>query len=489
MKPAILLPLFLLLYGLNVTFSQNQKTKSTISETESALLDLISKDTINPLQIKLDGDVFKFGLQVLTNSKISLLKNKKEIYIQPLGTGKLYQVVKEQKGGQQKNTYQLTRIDSTFFNGANFHAINFFMNDTLFQYGGDGYWHVRGIVTYFSKKTHEWELYNSSRLVVALDDENYNIVYHIDKNNNRIYLSNAFSQFDFPNTFNLKTIDSVYEFDTHTHQWTTLGHTNPKLTSIIESAGTSHYQMNNYSVIQNQLELLWADFGANTFGKFDKKSNSEFKETWLSIYLNNTNYQGLKFCLGNTLYLTKLDEQGIFSYKTFDISKAQFDLSDQNPIYLPTNQLLQLLSHHIIDIALYIVLALVTIAITIYWLKRRNTKNVLHKEVSHILNNHFFESLTVIEKELIEVLYEYHLKGSLISTKLINKIIGVQNKDTMTQNKNRSDYFLKINQKFKFATHKELPLIIKTRDELDKRQFNYGLQEAYLSELAILIKK
>ena len=63
---------------------------------------------------------------------------------------------------------------------------------------------------------------------------------------------------------------------------------------------------------------------------FDKKSNSEFKETWLSIYLNNTNYQGLQFCLGNTLYLTKLDEQGIFSYKTFDISKAQFDLNDQN---------------------------------------------------------------------------------------------------------------------------------------------------------------
>jgi len=488
MKPAILLPLFLLLHCLNVAFSQNQKTKSNISETEYALLDLISKDTINPLQIKLDGDVFKFGLQVLTNSKISLLKNKKEIYIQPLGTGKLYLVQKSQIPGE-KNTYQLTRIDSTFFNGANFHAINFFMNDTLFQYGGDGYWHVRGIVTYFSKKTHEWELYNSSRLVVALDDENYNIVYHIDKNNNKLYLSNAFSQFDFPNTFNLKTIDSVYEFDTHSHQWTTLGHTNPKLTSIIESAGTNHYQMHNYSIIQNQLELLWADFDANTFGKFDIKYNNEFKETWLSIYLNNTNYQSLQFCLGNTLYLVKLDEEGIFSYKTFDVSKAQFDLSNQNPIYLPTNQLLQLLSHHIIDVALYIVLALVTIAISIYWLKRRNTKNKLNKEVSHILNNHFFESLTVIEKELIEVLYEHHLKGSLISTKLINKIIGVQNKDTMTQNKNRSDYFLKINQKFKFATHKELPLIIKTRDELDKRQFNYGLQETYLSELAILIKK
>ena len=489
MKSAIFIPLFLLLLVGNTAFSQNKTADGAIKESEVALLDILSKDTINPLQINLDGNVFKFGVNPLSNSTISLLKNKKEIYIQPLGTGKLYQVVKEQKGGQQKNTYQLTRIDSTFFNGANFHAINFFMNDTLFQYGGDGYWHVRGIVTYFSKKTHEWELYNSSRLVVALEDENHNIIYHIDKNNNSIYLSNAFSQFDFPNSYSLKTIDSVYEFNTHTHQWTTLGHTNPKLTAIIESAGLSHYQMNDYSIIQTHLELLWADFRSNTFGKFNKRSNSEFKETWLSIYLNNTKYQSLQFCLGNSLYLTKVDEQGKFSFKTFDITKAQFELSDQNPIYLPTNQLLQLLSNHITDISLYIIFGLITIAIAIYWFKRRNTKNVLHKEVSHILNNHFFESLTVIEKELIEVLYENHLKGSLISTKLINKIIGVQNKDTMTQNKNRSDYFLKINQKFKFATHKELPLIIKTRDELDKRQFNYGLQETYLSELAILIKK
>jgi hypothetical protein len=484
MKSAIFIPLFLLLLVGNTALSQNKKADGAINESEVALLDILSKDTIHPLNIKLDGEVFKFGINPFTNSTISLLKNKKEIYIQPLGTGKLYQVKKEQKGN-----YHLERIDSTYFNGANFNAINFFMNDTLFQYGGDGYWHIRGYITYFSHKTHEWELYNANRLVIAFEDANNNLVYNIDRNKRNLFISNSFSQVDFPASLNVESIDSVYQFNIQSRIWTTLGKTNPLFKEIIETKGALHYQLNEYSIIQNKLELIWADFGANTFGKFDIKSNNEFKETWLSIYLNNTKYQSLQFCLGNTLYLTKVDEQGKFSFKTFDISNAQFELSDQNPIYFPTNQLLQLLSHHITDISLYIVLGLITIAIAIYWLKRRNTKNVLHKEVSHILNNHFFESLTVIEKELIEVLYEHHLKGSLISTKLINKIIGVQNKDTMTQNKNRSDYFLKINQKFKFATHKELPLIIKTRDELDKRQFNYGLQETYLSELAILIKK
>ena len=484
MKHAILLPLFLLLYGLNVAFSQNQKNKSSISETESALLDLISKDTINPLQINLDGNVFKFGVNPLSNSTISLLKNKKEIYIQPLGTGKLYQVKKEKEG-----KYHIERIDSTYFNGANFNAINFFMNDTLFQYGGDGYWHIRGYLTYFSYKTHEWELYNANRLVIAFEDGNNNLVYNIDRKKRNLYLSNSFSQVDFPASLNVESIDSVYQYNTQSRIWTTLGKTNPLLKAIIETKGALHYQMNEYSIIQNKLELIWADFENNTFGKFKGRANSEFKENWLSIYSNNTKYNSLQFFLGNTFYLIKIDAENKLTYNSFQITNDALDLSNQQPIYIPTNKFVQLLSHHIIDITLYIVLGLITIAIAIYWLKRRNTKNILNTEVSHILNNHFFESLTVIEKELIEVLYEHHLKGSFISTKLINKIIGVQNKDTMTQNKNRSDYFLKINQKFKFATHKELPLIIKTRDELDKRQFNYGLQETYLSELAILIKK
>ena len=484
MKPAILIPFFLLLLVGNTALSQNPATTSAINETEVALLDIISKDTIHPLQIKLDGEVFKFGLSPLSNSTISLLKNKKDIYIQPLGTGKLYQVKKEQFGN-----YHLERIDSTYFNGANFNAINFFMNDTLFQYGGDGYWHIRGYITYFSHKTHEWELYNANRLVIAFEDANNNLVYNIDRNKRNLFISNAFSQVDFPTSLNVESIDSVYQFNIQSRIWTTLGKTNPLLKEIIENKGALHYQMNEYSIIQNKLELIWADFENNTFGKFKGRANSEFKENWLSIYSNNTKYNSLQFFLGNIFYLLKIDEENKLSYSSFIISKESFDLSNQQPIYIPTNKFVQLLSHPIIDITLYIVLGLITIAIALYWFKRRNTKNVLHKEVLNILNNHFFESLTVIEKELIEVLYENHLKGSLISTKLINKIIGVQNKDTMTQNKNRSDYFLKINQKFKFATHKELPLIIKTRDELDKRQFNYGLQDTYLSELAILIKK
>jgi hypothetical protein len=122
-------------------------------------------------------------------------------------------------------------------------------------------------------------------------------------------------------------------------------------------------------------------------------------------------------------------------------------------------------------------------------LKKRNKKTELNQEVSHILNNHFFESLTVIEKELIEALYESTARKDTLSTKKINKIIGVQQKNILTQNKSRSDHFLKINQKFKMSTQNTDSLFIKTRDSEDKRQFNYSLNPIYLFEIEKLFKK
>ena len=109
------------------------------------------------------------------------------------------------------------------------------------------------------------------------------------------------------------------------------------------------------------------------------------------------------------------------------------------------------------------------------------------KEVASILNNNFFSALTIVEKELIEELYQHHLKGEALSTRLINKIIGVQQKDTLTQNKSRSDYFIRINQKFKMATQHSEPLIIKHRDSSDKRQYNYSINPNYIVDIEKLL--
>jgi hypothetical protein len=79
------------------------------------------------------------------------------------------------------------------------------------------------------------------------------------------------------------------------------------------------------------------------------------------------------------------------------------------------------------------------------------------------------------------------MSNEQISIKMINKIIGVQQKDILTQNKSRSDHFLRINQKFKLATRSKELLIIKQREETDKRQFNYNINPQFLKQMEGLV--
>jgi hypothetical protein len=108
-------------------------------------------------------------------------------------------------------------------------------------------------------------------------------------------------------------------------------------------------------------------------------------------------------------------------------------------------------------------------------------------EVQSILYKNFYSALTAIEKELIQSMYQLQIKNEQISIKAINKIIGVQQKDTITQNKSRSDYFLRINQKFNLATRASEALIVKERETTDKRLYNYSINKSFIVELKKII--
>jgi hypothetical protein len=107
-------------------------------------------------------------------------------------------------------------------------------------------------------------------------------------------------------------------------------------------------------------------------------------------------------------------------------------------------------------------------------------------EVQTILYKNFYSGITIVEKELIQTIFQCQMSNEQISIKMINKIIGVQQKDILTQNKSRSDHFLKINQKFNLATRSKELLIIKQREETDKRQFNYNINPQFLKQIEAL---
>lgn len=464
-----------------VSIAQSELVINPLPKAEIAFLDFISRDSTNDLNLIFFKENFRFGVPLNRANGISLLKKKDQIYLQLMGSGRLYQVKKE-----GTSRYQLIRLDSTLHSGVNFGTINFFHKDTLIQFGGLGFWGVKDHFTFFSQKTHEWEFYNANKRVpVYLDNEN-GVFFKMDDVSNKFYLSNTIYQKDFPNTLSISKGDSCLAFDFNTRQWTILGKLNPSLHENTKRSVDLKTSYGNYLLFHTDLVMYWLNFATNQYGTISKDKQTEYREKWLKLYKGNPKLM-FQFVMGANFYLIRIENDGQLTYETITLNDKNFVDENAQPIY--TNSFFTLLLRKIEPgrpiLGNLFILLLFTLLYTLYN-KRFKTKRIPN-EVLSILYKNFYSSLTIIEKELIQSIYQHQIKNEQISIKTINKIIGVQQKDTITQNKSRSDIFLRINQKFKLATRENDPLIVKQREETDKRQYNYNVNLVFIKQLEKLI--
>ncbi len=461
--------------------AQENATLNELSKAEIALLDFLSEDTVHDLNLSFFKPNIRFGAPPKMANGISLLKQKDEIYLQILGTGRLYQVQKK-----APSNYQLIRIDSTYHFGNNFGAINGFYKDTLFQFGGIGFWHIKDYFTFFSQKTKEWELYTSDRKVPAYQNNDNGIVFKFDQADDKFYLSRSVTQQAFPSTLATDIVDSCFVFNFKTKSWKNLGEFNPSISSKLSKIQDLKTAYGPYLIFHYDLELYWLNFATNQFGSLSTEKQAEFREKWLKIYKVAPAHM-YQFVLGDAFYLIGIEEDGSMRTEKIALAKKDFDDSNVIPVY-KNNLLLSFLKmiepgKPVIGNFLIIILTLLVYS----YIRKRFKKNKIPSAIQSILYKNFFTSLTVIEKELLDAIYRHQIKEEQISIKTINKIMGVQQKDTITQNKSRSDYFLRINQKFKLATRATETLIVKEREQTDKRIYNYNINTKFILEIEKLI--
>jgi hypothetical protein len=466
---------------------QAQKETNLLKKHEIQLLSLLLSDSTNYTCITLNN-AFNFGLdnELFTNSNV--IKKGKAVFIQPLGTGRLY------KAQNLNGKLSFERIDKTTHSGVNFFAQNFFIKDTLFQLGGLGFWQIRGILNYYSKNTNQWELVQANRSVQTYFDNQKDAILHFDdqRSDPKVFVSNSYYYPNYPSSFESAATDSCYVFDFNTRTWSALGKVTEAYKKIFDLKHSHEMDLHfkNLYITQSQLDFYWVDFEKNQIGTFNNNENNRLRENWLSIY--NTDKRGLQsgfqFILGDYLYFVKLDKDNELSWVKTKFDLKEISQKNASKIYTTSASIVETV------IGIYnqnkSVLIIIILFMTVGIIIRSNIfkSKRIPKEVVTILYDNFFNALSIIEKELIEALYQSHLKGEELSTKTINKIIGVQQKDTLTQNKSRSDHFIKINQKFKMSTQNEESLFIKTRDSGDKRQYNYSLNPIYIQAIEKLLK-
>lgn len=476
----IFLLLLILFFSCSV-FSQSKQLIKPLSKAEIALLDFISKDSNHNLALNLLQEDFRLGISNRLSNGTSFIKRMGKQFIQLKGTGRLYEIDK-----LSSSKYQYIRHDSTFHSGSNFGTLNWFYKDTLFQFGGTGFWKLRDYISFFSSKTHEWEIYNTENSAsVSLSDKN-SVLYFMDEHLGKFYLSNSITQQNFPKTLTIVDIDSTIVFDFSKRRWETLGALNPILKALINKQECQITHFGAYLIFHSDLELYWLNFSTNSYGTFSTSKQAEFREKYLKLYNNSRDYT-IQFILGSNYYLINITKEGILSYETIPISLNDFNEEASGAIY-NNDRLVQIMKQIEASKPFLVKIFIVLMVILVYYLYNKKIKKKNNPiELQSILYKNFYSALNVIEKELIHSIYQLQINKEQISIKAINKIIGVQQKDTITQNKSRSDCFLRINQKFKLATRANDSLIVKQREETDKRIYNYNINPIFITEIKQLI--
>lgn len=195
MKKRSILILFLLISGLQVKSQDLMKIDQDIYKIDS-----VGKHKKIIESADLNLGIFKI---IQTSKKSYLLNNS---------SGIIYRI---------KND-SIVRIDNSYDDKMHNRSLDFIFNDTIFRFGGYGYFHNQKNLIYFDEKSKEWDLvkYKGSKLIEGFS---YVRLHYIK--NNKLYVfgyniiddDNQNSEFETRKGFifdlELKTIESTFKIN------------------------------------------------------------------------------------------------------------------------------------------------------------------------------------------------------------------------------------------------------------------------------------
>ena len=436
MKPTFIL---LLLVNLSST-GQNYSVKkdSLISFLYSTKGNVTDINTFNP--------IFKPYLPVKIAYELpiqKLIKNNNGLYIIIDGTGQVYKAI-----SNTKDSINFAKVDSTIFFGHNYGSIKFSYLDTIYNFGGNGYWHFFGHLIYFNEGS-EWE---------------------IKKLNKEYFVNSGYYYFNYNNA-ELYYIQIPY---------------NSVSTSAIYNQ-TLLYKLN---IKTNKNELI-----GNVREDF-------FKFNGFQIYFSSKKLNGLLFHYNNDFYLLNFDKNEIHLLTNKNLKKALdgsinerriaiFEKDSLVYIVYGNNKNFKAYNFELSDFELtnhrifyndysnfYLIIAIVfgvLILLVVFYIKQIKTK------VKSIFNKPFITNaldFNEVEKNLINLLIVKADNEQFCDVDEVNKILGLAKKTLEVQKKLRTEQIHRINHKFKINYNIEIDLIERHKTEEDRRFIKYGISKS-----------
>ena len=173
----------------------------------------VSDEIIKDLKPNTEEQGFSKRFKIFT-------KEFDNIKIVSVGGGQVYKVVND----------TLKREDFSFNHKMSFDSAVFVKNDTIYKFGGYGFWSSRNFFTYFDNSSKEWEFHASNSMLLPPPIHNFNYKL-LDE---EFIITNGYSPNVNTGTKNQKVSD-IWKYNFTDRKWDNLGVSNlPKYDNIIE---------------------------------------------------------------------------------------------------------------------------------------------------------------------------------------------------------------------------------------------------------------
>ena len=329
------------------------------------------------------------------------------------------------------------RLDNSFQHRKQFQSNDFVYRDTLFRYGGYGFWRANNFFTYFDHSTDEWEYYSINGYTVP--EEAYDGKTFLLENTFYVLGGQTVSE---STGLSAEKSNQIWTFDFHTREWT--------------NRGKMGLDIGPYKSVQKDSLFYLIGNPMNTSGDIilDIKNNiiHHYEHTLISA---NTKQEAPTFFIGDTLHYIYNNElrEALISRDIFS-NKIKKDRLFLNEITLFWN-------------ITYIGIAGVFLFLLAYgsvlW-QRRKLPRLVKGGIRHNLT---FYSLSTEEQQILN-----HLRQNLTAqTEELMPIFSKQNRSYSQTHKLKADAIDNINSLLIYLVGKEI--IKKKKDPKDKRQVVY----------------
>jgi hypothetical protein len=383
------------------------------------------------------------------NAKFKLLKNKSGLFAFIDGTGQVYKAT-----NLDQNNITFTRIDSTQFIGYNFESIYFSCKETLYCFGGYGFWNRNGQLIHFIPGS-EWMIDRINKTYQTMD-----MFYNYRVAESKIY----YVEFPWKEENSLHKTEhyTVIEFDIAKKENKFLGKLNSKKAYNFTDLSIDIPSLNGIINLSDG-DIYLCNFSSN---KVYKLINSKIKDALIGI-------------AGAELQTTFEDEGKVYYSFTNDTTLRSFSISmsdfkeEPYPLYIPEQNKTII---WFIIVSLSLILLSTILFVYLKRMEKRTQKNMIQKDETYVvdLNSNKFNS---IEITLINKLIDKSSMDSHLTVDELNSLLGIKKKTIEIQKRVRTEAINRINHKFNVNFNLETRFIERNRSIEDRRYFNYFINK------------